>query len=321
MMAAAPGEATAVPEISRIHPFVIAYFMPGSESIFTTLLSVQKAFTALNTIIPALGVIALLLLCLHDKTADNSKAVFRVAGVSVMLTGVVLLLFYRPLLLTYLSALIPDADIITPIVRQIAVCLMVFAVITGALLVLAAAALSLTAVKQIINRFSKAFALTVLVFTCITVIVFSNDVFDNLVQSFKSQAVPTHVNTLKAEDGTVHSLTIKLREANTQDPIENVRLTLFRMDSLSETSQTTVLSDVQGGARFIVPEGNYLLFADPTTVSGISSRFEPVTLCLDKPDSSWYTFYLQNNGEKSINRDIPNDRNSVFPNHPVPLLK
>lgn len=321
MMAAAPDEAAAVPEISRIHPFVMPYFIPGAENVFTVLLSVQKAFTALSTIIPVLGLIAMLLLFLHEKTAENLKAVLRYTGVAVMIPGVGLLLCYRRLLITNLSGFIPDAHTITPIVRQGAMCLMGFSFLTGALLILAASVFSVPAVHRTLNRFSKVIALSVLVLAGITFIVFSNDVLPNAVLTLKTQTESAKVRILKNEDGAVHSLTIKLRKTDTQEPIKNVRLTLLRMDSLSEPSRITTLSDVQGDARFVLPKGKYLLTADPSTVPVDSSHFEPVMLTLDKPDSSWYTFYLSNSSENSINLEIPDDRNLGFSNHPVPLLK
>lgn len=320
VMAAAPDKAAVMPEISRVHPYVISYFLPGSENVFTALFSVQKALSALRTVIPVMGLILLLLLLLPEKAAENTKAVCISTGIAVIFAAVILLLFQRPLLLTPISGRMSDAGVVIPIIRQAIAYWAVFTFLTGAFLFLPALAVSLQPVKRIFSRFSRTLAIFIVILVGLYVILFNNEVFANAVQTMKTRAEQFQVRILSQDDGSVHSLTIKLRETDTLAPVKNAKLSLYKMENPSEPFQISAFSDAHGNARFILPEGKFLLAADPSTIPGFKC-FDPVMLSLDRPDSSWYTFYLTHNDEIDFRQETPDEGNLRFPDRPVPLLK
>lgn len=319
--AAAPEETAMLPELSRIHPFVISYFLPGSENIYSALFYAQKVYSALRLVIPMLLLILLLLLLLSKEPSENTKAVCISTGTAILSAAAIMLIFQRPLLLSPLSHIFHDADAMIPIVQQAVTVLVCFSALTGVMLFLPVPAVTLKPVKRFLNRFSRTFAILIMILTGLLFILFNNEVFAEAIQTVKAHAEQLPAKILSPGDGTVHSLTIKLREMDTQAPVDNVRLTLLRLGGQTEPVRITEYSDAQGNARFILPEGVFLLTADPASISGSFICFEPVVLTLDRPDSSWYTFYLARRDIEDFKPGIPEESNSRFPDRPVPLLK
>lgn len=320
VLAAVPEQTAEVPEISRIHPFVIAYFLTESENIYTALFSAQRIYAALHSVIPMLLLFSMLLLLLSKKTAENLKAVCISTGTATLLSAFIVLFFRRSLLLSPLSDILPDTGIII-VVYQALKYLVLFSVLTGLILFLAATAVKKQPVKRFVNRFSGAFAILLIALGGLYFILFNNEVFAKTVQTVNGNAEQQQVKILDPGDGAVHSLTIKLREADTQEPVENVKLILLRLNDNSEPLQFIAYSDESGDARFILPEGKFLLFADPATIPGSLTGFEPAVLTLDRPDSSWYTFHLTCSNKEYFIRRTQEESYSRYPDRPEPLLK
>jgi hypothetical protein len=321
VLSAVPEQTAEVPEISRIHPFVIAYFLPGSDNIYAALFSVQRIYAVLHSGIPLLLILTMLLLLLSKETAENIKAVCISTGTVTLLAAAIMLLFRQPLLLSPLSDILPDFGAMIPVVNQAVTYLVLFSVMTGAILFLAVPAVKLQPVKRFLNRFSRSFAVLLIALAGLFFILFNNEVFANTLQTVKANAEQQQVKILAPGDGAVHSLIIKLREIDTQAPVKNVKLILLRVNDNSEPLQFTAYSDENGDARFILPEGEFLLFADPATVPDGFTCFEPAVLTLDRPDSSWYTFHLARSDNGGLNRGAPKESYSRFPDLPQPLLK
>lgn len=319
VLSTVPDGDTGIPEISRIHPFVMTYFMPGSESIFTILLSVQEGFAFFQALVPFLGLMGLIILLLPDKAAENIRLTLIAAGILLIAAAFALLILQKSLLLSPLSENFPDAEVfISPIIHQISESL--FFIIAGAAGILLAIVpvMKLPRVKKAMNRYSGIAAVILIVFIGVLVILFNNEVFANSKQTMKTFE-QAQVNILNQNENTVHSLVIRLRENGTDLPVMNVRLTLIRLDQ--NTDPVSAVTDDFGNARFILSQGRYMLYADASTINSTYHAFEPVILQLDQPDSSWYTFSLTRNEDIRTVPEIQGEEDPTHRRRQEPLLK
>jgi len=122
---------------------------------------------------------------------------------------------------------------------------------------------------------------------------------------------------LDQAEGTVHSLMIKIREKDTEQPLPGVKLILVETGSAYDPLLMTVYSDSNGDARFILPQGSYLIYADNSTIPPSYTPFEPVTIVVDKPDSSWYTLHMTWNRKTGFNETL-NEEFFELRGRPIP---
>lgn len=298
-----------LPSISRIHPYVLSYLLPGSNTVYTCLLFARKVVAAADEILPFLGFAVLLLLLLSRKTAENTRLAFIITGIAVALTVIVAQVIPWLLPITA-SGYIPPEIIafIRPFLKALMTNLAIFAACACSLLFFTALILKTPIIRRIINRYSGSFALILISVLSIFLLLSDNDLVSGTALSITADYSQSQVSVLQGE-GAVHSLTIKLREEGTDKPVPNIRLGLVKLGNDSEPLQMFADSDNQGNARFILPEGVFLVYAVPSTVPEGYVSFEPVTITLNRPDSSWYTLYFSADSKEDINQDIPDEGN------------
>lgn len=319
VLSAVPDGDAGIPQISRIHPFVVSYFMPGTETIFSTLQSLQEGFAFLQTLVPFLGLIGLITLLLPDKAAENTRLTLVTTGILLIGVAFALFVLQKTLLLSPLSEIFPDAEVfIGPIVHKMTDTLFIVCTGTGGVLLATTPVMKLPQVKKAVNHYSRIAAVVLIVLTGMVVILFNNEVFATPLQTMKLHE-QAQVKILSQNENTVHSLIIKLREDGTEAPIINARLTLVCLDK--DVDPVSAVTDVLGNARFILPQGRFILYTDASTINRLYYAFEPVVLNLDQPDSSWYTFYLTRNENFRPDLELQDEGDSIHHRRQVPLLK
>jgi hypothetical protein len=309
-----------IPEISGIHPFVLTYFIPESGKFYSWLNATQDAFSTARMIAPVLGFITLFTLLLSKRTAENMRITFLTTGIGAIVVPLLVLFFQRPLLVTPLSGILPDASqFLLPFAWKALTLLCVFSALTGAVLCLAGMVVMLPGIRKVTVDYSRPFTMILVALICFCLVLFGNEIYAKPVQSMTKQY--SHVSILSQGDGSVHSLVIKVREKGTDVPVSGVKLILNGTYTDGNDMSLTAQSDIHGNVRFILPEGEYLLFAEPSSVPDKLIPFEPVTLSLNMPDSSWYTLYFSRKDPMEIIRKTPGSVGSKYPGHPIPLLK
>lgn len=318
VLSAVPDEGSGIPEITEIHPFVMTYFMPGSESIFAGLVWLQECFALLQSLVPFLGLIALAALLLPKRASRKIRQTLSASGILLIFVAFALIVLRKKLLLSPLSVVFPDAEVfIGPIVRRVSSLLFLSVISAGAFMLLSAPVFNFPRASRTIDHCSGTVAVILLILAGVQMLLFNQEVFAISLQTMKNHE--PQVNVLSQESDTVHSLIIKLREGGTDAPVLDARMILVRLDQNDEP--VSAVTDGLGNARFILPQGRYLLYADASTINRAYHAFEPVILQLDRPDSSWYTFHLTRIEDSEIIQETQEEMDMRLNRHQQPELK
>lgn len=317
---AAPETMGEIPDISRIHPYVLSYFLPGSDQVYAWLYVVHNGYVASRAVIPVFWVIILFLLLFPENSAGKTKHALTITGMALIITGFLIYVLHRPLFLSLLSNAFADAAaIMKPFISKAVSLLSLRFIMVGSLLIIISRVFNILLLHRVMNRYSRKIGMILCIFLFLSLILFRSEIVPEEVQTMGTTLKQQEISVLGQDAESVHSVVIKIREEGTNIPIQNVKLILTGKNGtkISWISQTT---DDLGNVRFILPEGEYRLFAERSTVPINYIPFEPVTLYLNRPDSSWYTLHFKRRMEKKI-RKTPDEKFGHPANHIKPLLK
>lgn len=294
------------PEISHIHPYALLYFVPESNILYFYLSLVQKGYAVYRFLSPAFCFIGLLVILLSKKVTGNLRAVLISATAATGCTGFWLLLFHKPLLVHPLSNTLGlHTSLLNPFVQEVCLALFIKIIKLCLVFILAALMTKIKSVDLIIGRSARNTALILVIFAGLFLILYRNEIATSVNNTVYNTMSKHAIYTLDKDDGTVHSLTIKLKEDHTNEPIPDIQLVLLKTDY---SYRTSAYSDTLGNTRFILPQGDYLLYANKSTVPNGLVCFEPVVISLTSPDSSWYTFHLAKVFDEDLNLGIQNQQ-------------
>jgi len=309
VLSASPDIEREIPDISRIHPYVLTYFMPGSEKIFLLLRIIQTAYALFRSVYPAISVVGLLLLLMTAKPAENTGTAMIAAGSAAAVAGIFTSIFGSSLIISLLSGILSDsADLLKPLVHATALAFLARCIMASAILFCAAAVFRVRLFGAAINTHGRKWAFLFVITAGVFLIIYRKEVFTDVMHTMKSQPITFEADMLDQAEGTVHSLVIKIREKGTEQPLPGIKLILARLGSGDDPFLMTVYSDSNGDARFILPKGSYFIYADKSTVPPSYTPFDPITVTVDKPDSSWYMLHMTWNGKQ----DFSEARNEEF---------
>lgn len=304
------------PKISSIHPYALTYFIPESNNIYWHLSLFQKGYAIYRFFSPVFFFIALLIVLFSKRVPENLHAILISTSTAVCFTGLFLLIFQKPMLIIPLSkALGVYSSFLKPFIAEI--CLLIFIKIIELCFVFIIVALltKIEPITRFIKKSARNIALILIIFAGIFSILYRNEIYSVITPAVNNTMGEHKVYTIDQHEGTVHSLTIKLKEEETNEPVSDVHLVLLKTDY---SYRVTALSDVLGNARFILPQGEFFIYADQSTVPDGFISFEPVIIALHNPDSSWYTFYLKKSNEENFTLETQNQQISDSPDPPLP---
>ena len=297
---------TKIPEISRIHPFAITYLVPDSNSIYQYLYILKQGYAIYRFFSSVLCFIGLLIILFSNRPCKKLRIALIVNSIAICLTGLLLFVFNDSLLINPLSNVLGiNSHLIKPFIQE--TCSLFFKkILQISLLFLAIAYLTkVQFVAKLIEGNSKRLALILLISVGLIFVLFRNEISNNITRAVYLDKTVHNVHTLDKEEGAVHSLTIKLKDEQTHNPVSDVQLTLIKTDY---SDRFISHSDKSGNARFILPQGEFFLYANQATVPEGLISFEPVVISINYPDSSWYTFHLRKTNNKKVNPETQTEQ-------------
>jgi|GEM_PF-953670 len=283
----------------KIHPYIISYFLPDSNSIYTNLQAIQAAYSVIKIAVPLLTAAALLIILISGKpsyyirlAAVISCAVLFTLSLFMYITGNALFAFS-------LEKSAPVIfRIIKPFIEKAASALFIRSVFVCILAIPAAVIFGLKPVINAFDRYSKTLAVFLAVFIGVFFSLYHNELRTSVTSKYRALAAQKTADILNRDEQAVHSLIIKLREKESDEPVRSAKIVIYGCDTSEKPLWISAYSDVNGDARFILPKGSFYVYSDESTLPDGFVSFGTVPINIDKPGSSWYTLHIRNKNEE-----------------------
>lgn len=282
-----------IPNISRIHPFMMSYFIPGSETVYSYLQLVRNSYALLHALCPVLALFILLILLLDKRSGKIICKSSKAAAFLLVASGLFIKLIQNCLFISPAKSVFWDfALIFKPVISKITVKVSLYFLAAGIFFAAISLVFSLKPVCGMINKASKKIsAMPVLVIVALFILN-RHDITASVVHNVANVSQTRHISTLAQNDAAVHSLVLKLKEEGTEKPVRDITIIANKADYPYNPLYVSAVSDFEGNTRFILPHGIFLVYADESKLPSGLKPFEPVIIRLDMPGNSWYTIYL-----------------------------
>ncbi|NLY17505.1 MAG: hypothetical protein GX045_00760 [Clostridiaceae bacterium] len=282
-----------IPDILRIHPFMLSYFVSGSETVYFLLQSVRNTYALFHTLCPVLGLLILFIFLMTEKPGKLFCKTLKAAALSLVVLGLFIKLLQNSLLISLTESISSDLVLLSkPIMSEISIKVSLYFLITGIVLFAISLIFRLELFYNMQNRITKQNAVLLITITAVFLMLHRHDITSGVIHSVEDVSQIRYVSTLAQNDEAVHSLVLKLKEQETARPVKGVKLIANKIDFPYNPLYVSALSNSDGNTRFILPHGSYLVYADETTFPPGLNPFEPVIIQLDTPGNSWYSIYL-----------------------------
>lgn len=282
-----------IPDILRIHPFVLSYFIPGLEKFYYILQTVRSVYVICKTLYPLLVIISLLNIFIYGKLGKNMYTPLSIVSFPVAITGLVVKCFQYRLFISPVEGFFHElVPIIKPFISKLTFYLFFHCVMTAVFLFITAAILKALPVKRLLAEYSGNISILFAIILFLILITYRHDFSPIFDRELDNNHKTLQVYTLIQNEGAVHSLMIKLLEEGSDLPARDVKVIANKIDYPYNPFYITTFTDSSGNARLILPGGLYLLYVyEPTLPPGYNS-FDPVVLKLSASDNSFYTIHL-----------------------------
>lgn len=293
------------PDISKIHPYILTYFMPEAKNVYSLLQTVRTGYQTWQLLIPLLCAVFFVLLLFSKKSADNFRITFILSGLLLITTGLFICLFKNFLFISSLYKKLPEwAILIEPLISKMTAYLLQHCIYIGIPVICIGIVLGTRHIRLTFDKISGKIATALLITIFILFVIDHGELVTEITDNVSNLYEEQSVHVLNQNEETVHSLMIKLREVDTDKPVAEVSLFLYGLDISNHPVWMRVRSDANGNARFVVPQGNYYIHLDETSLLEEYIPFAPVELLIENPGSSWYTLCLSKAEEDSTNHEI-----------------
>lgn len=304
ILSEAPEQVNNIPDISQIHPYMLSYFISGSENIYSLLHFTRNNYALFKTFYPVIILFTLFIILLSKKPAKYSYIAFTTTSISLVIFGLILRISHRPLVITLFERVSPDLVVLLePIISKVINSLLLYFLLSATVLFIIAIILRFKPVNNMLSKISQKAVVLLIIIAVVLSIIYRHDLYFLINRNVGNTSQYQQVSTLTQDDGAVHSLVIKLKEQSSDKPIEDVTIVVNKVDYPYNPLYVSTLSNTSGNARFILPSGSFLVYADESTLPCEYNPFEPIILHLNKPDNSWFTIYLT----KKEKRKVPNE--------------
>lgn len=304
ILSEAPEQVNNIPDISQIHPYMLSYFISGSENIYSLLHFTRNNYALFKTFYPVIILFTLFIILLSKKPAKYSYIAFTTTSISLVIFGLILRISHRPLVITLFERVSPDLVVLLePIISKVINSLLLYFLLSATVLFVIAIILRFKPVNNMLSKISQKAVVLLIIIAVVLSIIYRHDLYSIIIRNVGNTSQYQQVSTLTQDDGAVHSLVIKLKEQSSDKPIEDVTIVVNKVDYPYNPLYVSTLSNTSGNARFILPSGSFLVYADESTLPYEYNPFEPIILHLNKPDNSWFTIYLT----KKEKRKVPNE--------------
>jgi|LFRM01.2.fsa_nt_gb hypothetical protein len=296
---AEPGTETDLLGKLKIHPFMLGYFLPGSNSIFIKLQTIQTAYTAVKFLIPVLSAAAFLIILISGKPSYYIRITL-IISCAVLFSLSFFMYISRNALFAYLfeKAAPGISGVLKPFIKKAAAALFIRSIFVCLVTIPVAITFG---IKPVINAFDRHSGTLAVLFAVIIGVVFSlchNELRTVITGKYRTFAVQKTVDILNWDDEAIHSLVIKLREEGSNEPVSNAKIVIYGADTSNNPLWISAYSDINGDARFILPKGSFNVYSDESTLPNDRISFGTVSIDINKPGSSWYTLHIRNKNEE-----------------------
>jgi hypothetical protein len=282
----------------KMHPYMLSYFVPGSEAVYLKLQTIQTIYTIIKFLIPLLMLIAFLIILISGRPAQNIRITIIISCAVLLAVSVFIYLFREGLFVYSFEKAVPGiSNIFRPFIEKAIAVLFLRSVLICMLAIPVSVIFSIKPFVNTFDRFSKTLAASLVIILGVAFSLYHNEFYNVITNKYKTFVVQKNTDILNKDDEAVHSLVIKLREEDSSEPVRNAKLIIYGSDTSDNPLWISAYSDTNGDARFILPKGSYNLYFDETTLPDDQVSFGTVSIKIDKPGNSWYTLHISNKNQ------------------------
>jgi len=293
ILAGANDKSQNIPLISRVHPYMMSYFISGSETVYSRLQLIRNSYALFNELYPVWCLTILIIFLLTEKPGKILFKTFESVSFSLFACAISIMLLQTILFNTPGESIVWDLLLIfKPVISKITFKISLYLFAAGLIFTAGSLILRTRPLYAMRNKISGKTSVLLLLFIAVFFSLQRHDITSSTINNVANASQIMNISTLAQNDGAVHSLILKLNEEVTGRPVKDVKLIANKIDYPYNPLYVSALSDSDGNARFILPSGSFLVYADESSLPPGLNPFEPVILRLDIPGNSWYSIYL-----------------------------
>jgi len=282
-----------IPDILRIHPYMLSYFISGSEAIYFNLQLIRNSYSLFHALCPVLVLLTLFIFLLTKKPGKHICRAFTASSLLLVAFGLFIRLFQNPLFISPVESISSDLAMLSkPVILKIANEVSLYFFAAGIIFIAVSLIFRLKPFYDMQNKIPVKVTVLLILFSVMFFMLYRYDAYSGVIYNAEYTSPLRNVSTLAQNDGAVHSLVLKLKEQETDRPVKDVKLIVNKIDYPYNPLYVSDFSDERGDTRFILPSGSFLVYADESTLPFFLSPFEPVIIQLNNPGNSWYSIYM-----------------------------
>jgi len=283
---------------TKIHPYMLGYFLPGSDAVYLKLQDIQAVYTAIKFLIPLLLLTSLFIILISGKPAHNIRTTVIISCAVLLAASFFIYIFrYGLFVCSFEKALPGISNILRPIIEKAITILFIRSVLICLLAIPVSVIFSIRPFVDVFDRNSKTLAALLVILLGVFLSLYHNELYNAITNKIKTFAVQKSTDMLNKDEQAVHSLVIKLREEDSNEPVCNAKLIVYGSDTSNNPLWFSAYSDINGDARFILPKGSFNVYFDESDLPDDRISFGTVSINIDKPGSSWYTLHISNKSQ------------------------
>lgn len=303
-----------ITDVLQIHPYMLSYFLSGSGEIYSYLQSARNGYALYSAILPVLGLFTLFVLLLSNNPAKNIYKTLASTSVLLIITFILLRLLQYNLLIAPIEMVIPDlATLIEPFILRAATNLSLYFLLSGIALFIVSLVFRLKSVCNMLDKTAKRLSVFLIIIAVVFFVTYHHDLYSSIFNRVGNTPQVRQVSTLAQNESSVHLLVLELKEEGSDSPVKDVQLIVNKIDYPYNPLYVSAQSDMSGKARFILPNGSYLVYVNESTLPLNLQPFEPVVLELYNPGNSRYTMILPGTRVTNVHPEIQSKKSSYFP--------
>ncbi|MDD4296018.1 MAG: hypothetical protein PHC69_03560 [Ruminiclostridium sp.] len=303
-----------IPDISQIHPYMLSYFISGSENIYSLLHFARNNYSLYKTFYPVIILFSLFIVLLSKKPAKYSYIAFTTTSILLAIFGLILRILRDPFVIAPIERVSQDLVVLLePFISKVINRLLLYFLLSAMVLFVIAIILRFKPVNNMLSKIPKKAVVLLIIITAVFSIIYRHDLYSIIIRNFGNNSQYQQMSTLIQDDGAVHSLIIKLKEQGSDKPIDDVTIVVNKIDFPYNPLYESALSNSLGNARFILPSGSFLVYADESRLPYDYNPFEPIILNLNNPDNSCFTIYLTKKEKPKVPNEVQSGKIYSYP--------
>jgi len=293
-----PGIETDILGNLKVHPYMLGYFLPGSNTVYIKLQTIQTVYTFVKFLIPVLSASVFLIILVSGKPAHNIRITVIISCAVLFVLSFLMYISGNALFACFFEKSEPNISyVIKPFIEKAITALFIRSLLVCLLAAPAAVVFSIKPIADAFGRVSKALAILLAVVLSVVLSFYYHELSTVITNKYKLIAVQKTADILNKDEQAVHALVIKLREEESNEPVRSARIVIYGTDTSNNPLWISAYSDTNGDARFILPKGSFNVYFDESTLPDGRIFIGTVSINIDKPGNSWYTLHISNKAQ------------------------